>query len=180
MNPVASVSVRQRKPFALSKRTENGASTVEAILVIVPLFLLVFIVIEFTVMLHTYHAVVWTTEYAVREASGGMGSNNKRLTADDLRNAEGDGDVQEKLSALTGNTITGETICIQYSKDGESWEPDDTGEPPPCTSGNPSGFYGRGDLVRVFIEAPYKPMLPNLLVPDITFRSTFERSISIE
>ena len=174
---------------------QKGAAIVETLIVVPSLFLLVFTVLEFTNILRVYHAVSFTAEEGVREASGGMGENEVRLTPAELRDAEVDGSVLQRLRELAGNSITEETVCVQYSTDGETWDPpkpcicSDPPEPdcpcpdppePDCTKDEPSGSsaYGPGNLVRVTIEAQYNPIMPNLLVPEISFTSMFERSIS--
>ncbi len=164
-----------------SQRAQKGAATVETIIVVPALFLLVFTVLEFTNILRVYHAVVWVAEYGVREASGGMVDEitHERLTASEVKD-----EIEAKLKGLGVQSVNRNAICIQYSNDdGSTWIPpipeDEDSEMPDCSVDlSDSSDYERGDLVRVEINLAYVPFLDNLLVPDLIFRSTFERVIS--
>lgn len=162
---------RRRVSSFNRRKGQQGAQTIEILIVIPLLFSLVFVVLEFTNILRTYETVVWTAEFGVREASDGMesGSHN-RLSPSSVRDI-----IFDKAVALGIKNLDKAGVCIQYSSDdGATWEPASVSS---CTS--PEGSYGPGDLVRVTIRLTYQPFLPRLLVPEISLGVTLQRVISI-
>lgn len=151
-------------------RRQSGASVVEILFVVPLLFVILFVILEFTNILRTYQAITWVAEYGIREASDGMepGSHD-RISAASARNI-----IRDKLIALGVKNVDRNNICVQYSSNnGSSWEPNSTS---PCTDA--VGSYAAGDLVRVTIQLAYEPFLPRLLVPRPTFGVIFQRVLS--
>ena len=157
-------------------KKQHGAATVETIIFIPFIFILTFITLEMTNFLRIYNAVSWVTEYGVRQASEGMDTGGQRYSQEVAK---------EKivLKLFDFNIFnTDYKVCIDYA---QTWE-DMSSEPSYCNDvhyADLGSFAKSGDLVRVSVTIPYKPMLPNLpyigdWISDFPLRTTFTRVIS--
>ncbi|NBC46464.1 MAG: hypothetical protein GVY22_00410 [Gammaproteobacteria bacterium] len=149
-----------------------GTATVEMLIVVPVLFLLVTLILEVTNILRVYEAISWTTEYGVREASGGMGVEYQRLGSGLVNK-----NVFLKLVGLGVKNVDLNQICTYYKKD----DPEANWDGPFCAGKDADASeYSQGDLARVVVEVQYEPFVGffRKLFPSFDIRSSFQRVLS--
>lgn len=153
--------------FILSrKRSQKGAQTVEVLFVIPAVFMLVFVTLELTNVMRVYSAIVWATEYGVREASASTHVGGTFTYPDSNEIKSRVAGKLEKLSVRNVDFSDPRYFCLQYKEVTDS----DWGD---CNQGTASDH----DLVKLSVAVPYDAIiLPSKFSP-FDMRSRFERVI---